>query len=157
MNKPSDKNNPKQNDRLAEFTDKVLAGKMEQIDPHLDDELRGLEEMILRLKRAAPQIELDEATVKRMQTRLNARLQRENGHSQMNFWQKWFRSRQSRPQMVFAFWTLVFLILAIFITPLLSKLGSSTAAVANKPPPFVFLFAGLAGVGLLMIWKNHRK
>lgn len=157
MNNSSNQNNSEQNDRLAEFTDEVLAGKVEQSDPRSDDELRSLEETILRLKHAVPQIELDEATVNHMQARLNARLQHENRRTNLSLWQKWFRARRSHPQMIFAFGALLILVFAIFIAPLLTRTGPSTTAVANRPSPFVLIVATLAGVGLLIIWINHRK
>lgn len=157
MKETIEKKNLEMDDRLADFTDQVLAGKSKQTESRMDDELRGLEETILRLKRAVTTTELDNVTVKRMQANLKARLRNEDEKTKMNFWQKWFGTRQSYPQIVCAACAVVIVVFTTFIAPHLTRPGSSMTAVATTPSPFVFIVAMLAGAILLVIWTTHRK
>lgn len=143
--------------RLAEFTDRVLAGKSEQIESEVDDELRRLEETILRLKRAIPPATLDDITVKRMQANLKARLRNEKERTKLNFWHRWFAAHRYHSQIVFAISAAAIFIFALFIAPHLTQTGPSIPAVATKPSPFVFIVALLSGATLLVIWISHRK
>jgi hypothetical protein len=144
-------------DRLAEFTDQVLAGKRQQIESEVDDELRRLEEAILQLKRAVPHTPLDEVTLKRMQANLKARLRNGEERTKVNFRQIWFRANKLHPQFAFALCALLILVFALFIAPHLTQTGPSMSAVATRPSPFVSILALLAGVTLLVIWISHRK
>jgi hypothetical protein len=158
MKETSEKKNLEMDNRLANFTDQVLARKSEQTESQVDDELRHLEETILRLKRAIPHhTQLDEATVKRMQANFKARLRFEGEKTKLTLWQKWFGSRQPHPQIAFAASVLGILVFALFIAPHLTQTGSSMTAVANTPSPFVLIVTVLAGAILLILWINHRK
>jgi hypothetical protein len=144
-------------DRLAEFTDQVLAGEGQQVESGADEELHRLEEMILRLKRAVPHTSLDEGTVKRLQANLKARLRSEDGRTKINFWQKWFRANRFHPQFGFVLCAVLILVFALFIAPHLTQTGPSISAVATRPSPFVFILALLSGITLLIIWISHRQ
>jgi hypothetical protein len=144
-------------DRLAEFTDQVLARKGKQVESGADDELRRLEELILRLMRAVPHTQLDESTVKRMQAKLKARLSSEVERTKVNFWQNWFRANRFHPQFGFVLCAVLILVFALFIAPHLTQSGPSISAVATRPSPFVFILALLSGITLLVIWISHRQ
>jgi len=155
MKETDDKRNLE--DRLAEFTDQVLAGKNEQIESGADDELHRLEQTILRLRRAIAHTPLDETTVKRMQSNLKARLRIEDERTKVKFWQKWLRANRPYPQIAFAICAVAILLFALFIAPHLTQTGPSLSAVATRPSPFVVMLALLAGVTLFVIWVSHRK
>jgi len=144
-------------DRLAEFTDRVLAGKSAQIESGAEDELRRLEETILRLKHAIPHTTLDEATIVQMQSSLTARLRAEAEGRKVDFWWKWLAPRPPRPQLALALGTAIILLFAIFIAPQLTEAEPSISAVATRPSPFTLFLALLAGVALAVIWLSRRK
>ncbi len=156
MNQPNNRPHSIQEDnRLADFTNQILEGRNKQIESNVDEELIGLEKTILRLNQAFPLTSLDEATVKQMQVRLNARMRREEQETKQPFWKKWFEP-QYRLQfgMIFIVMALVFL----FITspPSFTTAGSSITATALTPMQNSIVVV-LAGVILVLLWIKRRK
>jgi len=114
MKQSNERFNQLQDDRLSDFADQVAQGKMKQAESSTDDELLGLENTILRLNRSLPPVSLDDATIKQMQVRLNARIRRAAQEAKPSFWEKWF-SPVLRPQTGFALVVVALLVkLAIF-------------------------------------------
>ncbi len=148
-------------DRLADFTDQVLAGKTEQSASRADDELLSLEETILRLNQAAPRVELNETEIKHMYARLNARIRRESGQAKPTFWQKWFTGQRAyshpRPQAAIMALILILGALALLITPMFSAGGPTLTATAFANTQTILTLGALAGVILLALWINRRK
>ncbi len=156
MKQNNDRFDVEQDDRLANFVDRVLEGKMKQAESNVDDELLGLEQTILRLNQSLPPVSLDEATVKQMQVRLNARIRREAQEVKKPFWVKWF-SAQTRPQIGFAFAAIALLIFLFVGTPLLTTDGSSTTGTALAPMNNIIVVGALIGGILVIFWLMRRK
>jgi hypothetical protein len=156
MSQLSKSPNSVKDDRLADFTDQVLAGKVNQAEANMDEELRALEETILRLKNAFPPAALDQSTVKKMQVRFKARVRRETQAVKQPFWKKWFEP-QSRLQFAMAFAAMAVLIAIAVFSPLSTTAGSSTSATALVPVNGTFTVIALAGVLLLIfLWKRRK-
>lgn len=147
--------------KLVDFTDRVLAGKSGQPESNADEELRRLEETILRLKRALPRTESDEAAMKQLDSRLMARLRQEKKSLALPFWHKWFgwvwRRGQFRPLAAVAVSLLVLAAVAVISVLLFpvsspsvsaSELGDTRAAIA---------VIALTGLILALVWVNRRK
>ena len=156
MTQTNDRFDVEQDNRLADFVDQVLEGKMKQAESNVDDELLSLEQTILRLNQSLPPVSLDEATVKQMQVRLNARIRRESQEVKQPFWVKWFSS-QTRPQLGFAFAAIALLIFLFVGTPLLSTDSSSTTGTALTPMNNMVVAGVLVGGILVIFWLMRRK
>lgn len=144
-----------QADRLTEFVDRVLEGKMKQTESNVDDELLGLEKTILRLNQSLPPVSLDEAAVKQMHVRLNTRIRREAAEVKQSFWKRWFSS-QSRPQLGITFAAVVLLIVLVLMSPLV-LVNSSSAGAALISMGNVVVIAALVGGIVLILWMMRRK
>jgi hypothetical protein len=146
-----------QDNRLADFTDRVLEGRATEIETGVDEELLGLEKTVLRLNQAFPAVSLDEAAVKQMQVRLNARMRREQREDAQPFWRRWFE-----PQFRLQFGMILImmaLVIVIVVSPIsYTTAGSSMNATALTPTQGSVALA-LAGVifVLLWIWIKRRK
>jgi hypothetical protein len=150
-----------QDDRLAAFTDRVLKGQHKGTESITDEELRGLEETILRLQQAIPPASLDEAAIKQMQVRLNARIRREGGSRRPSFWKNWFgagwRSGLPRPQYGMAFAAVAMIVVLLLLVPSWLTGGTPTTATALTPSQNITVVLGLAGVIFLIFWVSRRK
>lgn len=145
---------PNLDDRLAEFTDEALAGRMQQAASDADEELLLLEETILRLRKVYPPISLDEARIKQMQVRLNNHIKRLAQDDQQPFWKTWL----THPQMGAVIGALVLLLIFLLASPFFSTAGSSATATAFAPTQStVFLAVGLVAVAALVYWITRRK
>lgn len=145
---------PNLDDRLAEFTDEVLAGRMQQAVSGADEELLLLEETILRLGKTYPPISLDEARIKQMQVRLNNRIKRLAQDDQQPFWKTWL----IRPQTRMVIGALGLLLVFLLVSPYLTAAGSSTTATAFTPAGgTIFLAFGLVVVAALLYWIIRRR
>lgn len=153
MNRPRHTLKSNQDDRLADFTDDVIEGHVQQSASNVDEELLLLEETVLRLKTTYPPVTLDEARVKQMHVRLKHRIKREKQEADQPFWKKWFSS----PQIRIAAGALCLLIIFVLVFPLIPAAGSSTTATALTPAQRPLVAAGLAGVILLILWIKRRK
>jgi len=155
MKNTKNRDNPNQDDQLADFTDRILADKSDQADPEANEELRRLEETILRLKRAIPPAQLDAASIRQMQARLNARLKQESLQKEPSFWQNLFGRNLSR--LFFTLPAVVILALAILAAPFLTVNGSSIAATATIPPQSAMLIIVPAGTIIVILWIKYRR
>jgi hypothetical protein len=153
MSRPNQNLKSNQDDRLAEFTDEVLEGRMQQPASNADEELFLLEETILRLKNAYPPVSLDESRVKQMHVRLKNRLRRETQDDEQPFWKKWL----ARPQVRLAAGVLGLLLVFVLASLLLTKAGSSTTATALTSAQGKFVAAGLVVVMMLFLWIKRRR
>jgi len=144
-------------ERLADFTDRVLSGQAKEIESNSDPELRKLEETVLRLNRTLPQTSLDEASVKQMWVRLNARARRESNRSEDSFWKRWFLPNQARPQFGMALGAIALIALIVIVIPSFVGGGSSTVATALTSSQGLAMVLLLAGVIFLIFWMIRRK
>jgi polyferredoxin len=144
------KTNP--DDRLAEFTDQVLSGKIQTIASGVDGELALLEATILLLINTYPPVPMDEARVKQMQVRLRRRIRRE-AEAKPSFWENIL----PRFPVTAAISVLSLLFIALLISPFFAATGSSITAAAGsfKTPSFVAL--GAAACILLILWIRRAK
>ena len=151
--------NPEHDDSLADFTNRVLAGKSDRPDSKADDELQGLEATILRLNRALPNTDVDKVSLKHLEARLKARLQRKQEQARLPFWKKLFgwKYGQFRTQGFVAA-VLVMLTLVAFLIAILFPLNASavTATAFIGSNTFITLTL-LAGAILVAIWISRRK
>ena len=155
MDQTNKNNNPQYDDQLADFADQVMQGKQNQPASTSTDELRSLEETILRLNTSLPPTSLDDASIKQMQVRLKARIRREEKNVKASFWEKWF-GRNVSPQLGLAFAVLAILIVAIVSVPSLTTVSPSTTGTATASVN-LFIAIGLAGVVLIILWVIRRK
>lgn len=139
-------------DRLADFTDEALAGRIQQPASHAEVELLLLEETILRLKNAFPADPLDEARLKQMLVRLKSRIRRETEGTEQPFWKNWLIRPQTRLAAALG---ILFLLALAF--PYLTADGSSTPATALTPSLGIYAAAGLAAVIVVILWIKRRK
>jgi len=157
MSQPSKYTNSIQDDdRLADFTDQVLEGKLKQVVSGMDEELFGLEETVIRLKHSFPSTYLDQAAVKQMQVRLHARIRREGQEVKQPFWKKWFEP-QFRPQFAMTFAAIALLIGIAIFSPSFANTGTSITATALNPTKNIFIIGVLAGVILIFLWIKRLK
>lgn len=139
-------------DLLADFTDRIMDGKTAVLASSSTDELRGLEETVMRLNRAFPKEPLDERTVKRLQADLKSRI-RKAGSTSSPAWQ----SRQTRQRFVLAF-AVVAILAAIFIAaPFLTSGTGDVQGTAGLQPQSFALLAVLGCVAVLAFWLGRRK
>lgn len=158
--KKTDNTSQNLDDRLAEFADRVLAGKVQQIEPNVEDELQDLEQMVLHMHQTFPPLSLEEADVKRMQANLNARIRREQQEAKPPFWKTWFGSWQSqrtRQQTRLAFAGAMALILLAFAVPYLNSVNQNTVGTAGLGSPIVMGLIAAAFLAGLIFWATRRK
>jgi hypothetical protein len=155
-NPPSNKDN-----MLADFADLIRADDSSGFDLSADEELRGLEETLLRLNSAFPRESLNEETVKRMQADFGIRRRSQVAHEQKTNHQTWLSFLFHSLGVKIAATFVVICILAL-LAPSLTTLGSSTSGVAGtQATPIGFLIA--FGVGIIIIiilaalWPGRRK
>jgi hypothetical protein len=143
---------PNPDDRLAEFTDQVLNGKIQTIASGVDGELALLEGTILLLRNAYPTVPMDEARVKQMQVRLKRRIRRE-AETKRSCWENIL----PRFPVTAAISALGLLFIALLISSFFAASGSSITAAAGsfKTPSFVVL--GIAACILLILWIRRAK
>jgi hypothetical protein len=149
-------NEMEQDKRLADFTDRVMDGKVREVEVGVDEELQGLEETILRMKEAFPVMELNEARLKQMQVRLNVRMRRELGKVREPFWKKWFEP-QNRLQFAMAI-AAMGLVIVVLATSSNLFVDSSTTATALSPMKnsLMMMLAGVV-LAVLWVWIKRRK
>jgi len=84
-----------QDERLAAFSDQAAAGKIHQAEVDAGEDLRTLEETLLRLQNAFPSESISTATVKQMHVRFKARARREAQQEKKPFWKQWLAPQPS--------------------------------------------------------------
>lgn len=155
MNQPSKHPNLIQDNRLADFTDQVMEGSIKQAESNAEEELLSLQKTILRVNQAFPPTTLNEATIKQMQVRFNARMRREEQEIKQPFWKKWFKP-QSRFQFGMALAGMALAIVLITFVPALANTGSSINATALTSRQGSLVVA-LAGIIIYLLWIKRRK
>jgi hypothetical protein len=148
-----------QDEELSNFTDHVLKGQMKNIASDSDEELRGLEETILRLHSNMPSSSLEESTKKQMLVRLNARIRREKQQPQRkSFWASLFDSTSSQPKFAMAVGVITLVITAVILSPSLPGSGGSTViGTAFSGSNSFILPVILLGFIVLILWLKRRK
>jgi anti-sigma-K factor RskA len=144
-----------QDDKLAEFTDQVLAGKADQTASAADNDLLRLEDTVLRLNRTFPPHSPDSAAVKQMLVRLKARIKREERAVRPSFWRRLIDS-QSAPQVVMALAVVAVLVVAVITIPSSSSDGAPLTGTALGGGN-VLVAAGLIGILTLIYLFVRRK
>jgi hypothetical protein len=151
MSQPN-KIKPNLDDLLADFTDRVLDGKTSILASPADNELRGLEETILRLHQTLPQEAVTEKTLRHLQANFKVRV-REASTSSRPVWQ----SRQTRQRLFLAF-TAIVILAAIFVAfPFLESSNSLVQGTAGLQPEWAILLVAVGCVIVLLIWLGRRK
>ena len=156
-------------DELADFTDNILSGKIDNTDDTSltpDPELRALEQTALRLKNAFYEDGPSEEAVQRMRKNITRQWQQQkNGESNpswKNWWlalnpfkQKWY-SQRSRRRLSMAISLLLLVALMLVSIPFLDGSGADQPAtsIQNLNVSLVIVFSGLI---LLAIWISRRK
>lgn len=132
MSSTNQRNDLEIENQLAEFADQVMEGKMTSTASTQDEELLGLKETILRLDRAFPQKNIEDAASKQMLVRLKARMRREEAAEKPSFWKNLFNFR-SNPQRGLAMAVVAVLVLAVVTIPMLtSTSGTSVTGTASS-------------------------
>lgn len=152
-----------QDEELSEFTDRVLKGQMKHTASASNEELRGLEETILRLHNNMPSSSLEESTKKQMLVRLNARIRREKELPQKRslwaslFNMEWMRS-PSRLQFAGAIGVIALIITAVvYSSGLMETDGATTIGTALSGSNSFILPIVLLGLIVLILWLKRRK
>jgi hypothetical protein len=157
MTESRDSLDSKHDEQIADFTDRVLKGQIIETDSTADPALRQLEETVLRLNRTLPQTELDDATVKQMWVRLNARARREAQKEQIPFWKRWLLPDQVRPQFGMAFGLVAMVVLLFLVIPAFGTGGGPTIGTALSSSQGIATIVILTGVIVLVFWFARRK
>jgi hypothetical protein len=148
-----------QDEELSDFADRVLKGQMKHSASNSDEEMRGLEETILRLHNNMPSPSLEESTKKQMLVRLNARIRREKAQPQkMSFLASLFNTPRPQPKFALAIGILAILITAVILSPTLG-IGdpSTTIGTAFNSNSSIFIVLGLVVVVIGVLWSVRRK
>jgi hypothetical protein len=153
MNQPM---KPTQNpdDLLTEFADRVLDGEKARLDFSRDEELRGLEETIVRLNSAFPEESLDEKTVARMQSNFKSvvRSSTLNPESRPGGLSRW-----PRPRMVLTFAAVLTVVSLYLLTPFFpSGTGNVEGSAGMQGETTVFVIA-LGSVIAILIWLRRNR
>ena len=149
-----------QDEELSDFTDHVIRGQMKNIAADSNEELRGLEETILRLHSNMPSTSLEESTKKQMLVRLNARIRREKEqYKKKSFWESFGKLQApSRLQFTVVLGVIAILVVTMIISPILGNSGSSTTVgTALNSNSNIFVAIGLIAVIIGIIWSVRRK
>jgi hypothetical protein len=161
MTRVNDPSSSNQDERLADFTERVLKGQAKEIESNVDKELHDLEETILRLNSILPPASLDEAAAKQMLVRLKARVRKQGKTTKPSFWEKWFgsewRSGLPRPQFGLAFAAIVMIIFVVLLIPSLVSGAGPITATALTSSQSTTLIIVLAAVILFIFWIWRRK
>jgi hypothetical protein len=148
-----------QDEELSNFADQVLKGQMKTTTSDSNEELKKLEETILRLHNTMPSSPLAESTKKQMLVRLNARIRREKEQPERkSFWASLFDGSQSRLQFATAMGVIALLIVAVVVSPFLGTDGSSTTVgTALTASRNILLPAILLGLIAIILWIKRKK
>ena len=148
----STKPTPNPDDLLADFTDRVLDGKTAVVASATDNELRSLEETVMRLHQGLPKGALNEQELRRMQADFKTRARRASMSSRPD-WQ----SQQSRPWIIPAFAAIAIFAAIFILMPFLTTGSGEVQGTAGFQPQGAFLLLGVGGAIVLLIWLGRRK
>lgn len=153
---PKNETTEKDNE-LADFTDRMIKGRVELSASNSDPELLSLEKTLIRLNNAFPPDPLEDAKVKQMLVRLKARARRgeEEQAAKPSFWKRLF-DFQSNPQIGLLVAVAAVVLLVIISLPTVVPTGSSVTGTAFSGTG---LFTALVLIGVLLVfyWISRRK
>lgn len=141
----------KTDELLADFADRVLKGKTAVLAASSDEELRGLEDTVVRLHQGLPNGAMDAKVRKRLIQDFKTHM-RDTAPTQ-SVW----RSRQSRQRMILTFAAIIVLAAIFLLSPFLNTGAGSVQATAGLQSPGVLILIGLAVIAGLAIWLGRRK
>lgn len=155
MSQQNELNDPKKDNLLADFADRVMEGNAVQIASSPDEELVSLEKTVLRLNDAIPPASVDEASVKQMLVRLKARVRREEQAATPSFWKRLF-DIQSNLQIGMILAAVAVLVLVFISVPALQPGGSAVSGTAFSGGN-ILIAGGLITVLVLVYFLSRRK
>ena len=148
---------PNQDDALADFADRARMDDSAQLEFSADEELRGLEETLLRLNRAFPREAMNVETVKRMQADFRIRKRRQATQEQAGR-QTWLSSLfQSPVALAVATFVVVIGVFAFLASSLTTSDPSMSGTAGTQTQPIGFLLVFGVIVILLALWSGRRK
>lgn len=149
---------PNQDDLLADFADLINKDNTAEFDLSTDEELRGLEEMLLRLNRAFPYEPLNEDITKRMHADFGIRRRRQAQQEKTSERRSWLASLFRSP-LALAVSTIVLVSALFFLLPSFTGLDSSlSGAAGGQTGLFGLLIAvGIVAILFLAFWLGRRK
>ena len=145
-------------ERLADFTDKVLSGKTPVEQPGEDLELAGLAKTVEKIKSMVDRDVPDPLLAHRIDTRLKKSWQLDHAKSEKKtgFWQKILSMRLvSRPWFQLASVAALLVIILLFVFP--DRLGNLPATAAQNPGLVFGLVIGLAAVIIIILVVTNRN
>lgn len=156
-------NNTTSDEQLSDFADRVIKGQTTPASGPTE-EMRGLEETILRIHSAFPPTDLEEATKKQMLLRFNSRIRKENEKAKQKktFWQSLFNvdwiSPQSRPQFAVALTIIALFVVVAIVSPGLESPDSgSTVGTALSANSNILIVGILIAIVVGILWSTRRK
>lgn len=149
---------PDRDDLLADFADMIRKDKSADFDFSTDEELRSLEEMLLRLNRAFPYELLDEDGIKRMHAEFGIRRRRQAAQEKTGDRKSWLASLFHTP-MALAVSTVIVIGVLALLMPSISVFGSSLSGAAVMKVPFglLIVLGSIVIFFLAAYWFRHRK
>jgi hypothetical protein len=146
----------KHDDLLADFADHLRKDDPAELEFSADEELRGLEETLLRLNRAFPRETMSREMVKRMQADFGIRKRRLAVQERAGR-QTWWRSLFQSP-VALAIATFVVIGVLAFLAPSLTVIGPSTSGTAGiQARPIGFMLTLGVIIIILVLWAGRRK
>jgi hypothetical protein len=147
---------PNHDNSLAGFADRVQMDGFAKPDFGVDEELRGLEETLLRFRRAFPRETINEQIVKRMQADFRIRKRRlvaQEQASRPTWWNSIFKS-----PLAMAVVACVAIGIFAFLATSFPGMGSSMSGTAGMQAGSIGF---LIGFGLILVllafWLGRRK
>ncbi len=138
---------------LADFTDRLLSGEAVEAAPEAENDLRSLEDAVLRLHRAFPAEPPDERARKRLLSDFRQKVRREQGSPLLAGW--W--SRQSRQRLVVAFAAVLILVIVVAVPLFLPGLTGNLQGTAASSGQDIALLIIFGGVLIFLIWQGRHK
>ncbi len=139
--------------RLADFTDRILAGEAAPPIPASDPEMRALEETVIRLHRSFPDAALDQRTRERLYANFGHRVRQASRQDNGSSW--W--SRQTRQRLVVVFAVVALIALFLLAPGFLTATGGNNKGTASAAYQNIGLFAALGLILGFLIWLGRRK
>lgn len=146
---------PNQDDQLADFADRVRDSKPVHTDSIPDDELRGLEDMILRLDHAFPKEPMNEEVAKRMQADFSIRKRRQEAQEQAGR-QTWLSALFQSP-VALAVATFVVVGALMLLTPTITSGGDSVSGAAGSQAQSIGILVIVLGLAILLVFFSRHK
>jgi hypothetical protein len=139
-------------DRLADFTDRLMEGKTAVLASSADLELRKLEETAMLIDRSFPKDAVDEKVLRRMLNQHKLRVRRAESSSPP-LW----RSQQSRTRSILIAAVIIVLLGISIAVPFLASGNGNVEGTAGLQSQNTIPFIILGSVIFLLIWVGRRK